>query len=246
MTKLVANIRAAIEKCGLQDGMCISFHHHLRNGDFVLNMVMEEIASMGIHNLCVNASSILDVHEPLIKHIQNGVVTALETNYMAPTVGKAIAKGVLDNPVRFRTHGGRPSDIESGKSHIHVAFLAAPTADEMGNATGKIGPSACGSLGYAFADAAHADKVVILCDNLVPYHLPNHSLSESCVDFVVKVDSIGDPAGIVSGTTRMPKDPIALKIAEYGANLIAHRGYWKMAFTSKLVQAALRLPLPVS
>jgi len=26
--------------------MSISFHHHLRNGDFVLNMVMEEIADL--------------------------------------------------------------------------------------------------------------------------------------------------------------------------------------------------------
>ena len=47
-TKLVNSIREAIQLAGLKDGMTVSFHHHLRNGDFVLNMVMEEIANLGI------------------------------------------------------------------------------------------------------------------------------------------------------------------------------------------------------
>lgn len=59
MSKLVASIKEAIEKCGLQDGMTISFHHHMRNGDYVLNMVLEQIAQMGYKNLTVNASSVL-------------------------------------------------------------------------------------------------------------------------------------------------------------------------------------------
>ena len=46
-SKLVASIREALEKCQIKDGMTISFHHHLRNGDYVLNMVMDEIAKMG-------------------------------------------------------------------------------------------------------------------------------------------------------------------------------------------------------
>ena len=45
MNKLVKTIREAIVLAGLKDGMTVSFHHHLRNGDFVLNMVMEEIAA---------------------------------------------------------------------------------------------------------------------------------------------------------------------------------------------------------
>ena len=31
--------------------MTISFHHHLRNGDYVLNMVMDEIANLGIKDI---------------------------------------------------------------------------------------------------------------------------------------------------------------------------------------------------
>ena len=42
MDKLVKNIREAIRLTGLRSGNTISFHHHLRNGDFVLNMVMDK------------------------------------------------------------------------------------------------------------------------------------------------------------------------------------------------------------
>lgn len=231
MSKQVETIREAIIKSGLQDGMTISFHHHLRGGDYVLNMVMKEIAALGIKNLTINASSIHDGHEPLIEHIRNGVVTGLETNYIGPVVGKAISQGIMEQPVIFRTHGGRPSSLETGKSRIDVAFIAAPTADTMGNCTGKIGKSACGSLGYAFVDAMCADKTVVITDNLVPYPLPGFSISEVYVDYVVKVDAIGDPEGIVSGTTKMPKSPISLKIADYAAKAIDASGLLKDGFS---------------
>ena len=39
-TKLVKTLREAIELSGLKSGMSVSFHHHLRNGDYTLNMVM--------------------------------------------------------------------------------------------------------------------------------------------------------------------------------------------------------------
>ena len=57
MSKLLASVREAIEKTGLKDGMTISFHHHMRNGDYVLNMVLEEAASMGIKDLMQVPSS---------------------------------------------------------------------------------------------------------------------------------------------------------------------------------------------
>lgn len=41
--KLLASIDEAIEKTGLKDGMTVSFHHHFRNGDYVMKMVMERI-----------------------------------------------------------------------------------------------------------------------------------------------------------------------------------------------------------
>jgi len=227
----LTSLTAAIRDAGLKDGMTVSFHHHLRNGDFVLNTVMAEIASLGIKNITINASSLFDCHAPLIDHIKSGVVSALECAYMGGRIGRAVSNGILDKPVIFRSHGGRPADIESGKSHIDVAFIAAPSSDCMGNCTGKEGTSACGSLGYAFADAQYADKVVVLTDNLTPYPLTSFSINETFVDYVVQVEKIGDPEGIVSGTTRITRDPIGLLMADYAANVIRHSGLLKDGFS---------------
>ena len=231
MDKVVHSLKEAIELAGVQSGMTVSFHHHMRNGDFVLNMVMEELAQKGIKNLTVNASSVFDCHKPLIDHIQNGVVTKLCCNYMAAGVGRAISAGIMDTPVEFRTHGGRPADIVSGKTPIDVAFIAAPTSDTMGNCTGKIGKSACGSLGYAYADAMYAKKVVVITDNLVPYPLTERSIDETYIDYVVPVEAIGDPAGIVSGTTKITRDPVGLVMAETAAKVIQSSGLLKDGFS---------------
>ena len=231
MTKVVSSLREAMERAGLTDGMTVSFHHHLRNGDYVLNMVMQEIADMGVGGLTVNASSLFDVHLPLLDHIQSGVVSTLQTDYMAAGLGRAISRGAMANPVQFRTHGGRPADMARGVTPVDVAFIAAPACDCMGNCSGKFGPSACGSLGYAMADARYAKHVVIITDHLVPYPLQGWSIPETEVDSVVTVDSIGDPKGIVSGTTRITRDPVGLVMASYAARVIEHSGLLKDGFS---------------
>ena len=38
-SKLVGSLERAIKEVGLKDGMTISFHHHFRNGDYIVNMV---------------------------------------------------------------------------------------------------------------------------------------------------------------------------------------------------------------
>ncbi len=231
MSKLVKSLKEVIALSGLKDGMTVSFHHHLRNGDYVLNLVMEEIAQAGIRDLNVNASSLFDAHSPLLDHIANGVVTGIQTDYMAAGLGRAISQGAMEKPVQFRTHGGRPSDISLGRTPIDVAFIAAPTADPMGNCSGKMGPSACGSLGYAFADAMYAKKVVVITDNLVPYPLQDWSISEDFVDYVITVDAIGNPKGIVSGTTKITRDPVGLIMASHAAQVIKHSGLLKDGFS---------------
>ena len=231
MSKVVNSIKEVVQLAGLKDGMTVSFHHHLRNGDFVLNMVMEEIAAQGFKDINVNASSVFDVHTPILEHIENGVVTGLAADYIAAGVGRAISQGIMKKPVQFRTHGGRPSDISLGRTPIDVAFIAAPTSDTMGNCTGKYGKSACGSLGYAYADAMYAKKVVVITDNLVPYPLQDFSISEDWVDYVVPVDAIGNPKGIVSGTTQITRDPVGLVMASHAAQVIAHSGLLKDGFS---------------
>ena len=51
MSKLVSDIKEAIKLTGLRDGMTISFHHHLRNGDMVAVMVLDAICELGIKDL---------------------------------------------------------------------------------------------------------------------------------------------------------------------------------------------------
>lgn len=229
--KILASIAEIIEKCGLKDGMTISFHHHLRNGDYVLNMVMDEVARMGIKDIRVAASSIFPIHAPLVEHIKNGVVTGLCANYMSGPVADAVSEGLLKYPAVMHTHGGRPRAIESGDLHIDIAFIASPTCDVYGNINGVDGPAACGALGYAIPDAMYADKVVAITDNLVPYPACPIEISQEYVDYVVKVDSIGDPKGIVSGTTRITKDPVGLNIAKMTSRVIEASGLLKDGFS---------------
>ena len=231
MTKLVNSLKEAIQLAGLKDGMTVSFHHHLRNGDFVLNMVMNQIAELGIRDINVNASSLFDVHYQLVDHIRNHVVTGIAADYISAGLGREISRGILEKPVQFRTHGGRPNDIALGRTPIDVAFIAAPTADPMGNCTGKYGKSACGSLGYAYADAMFAKKVIVITDNLVPYPLQGWSIPENYVDYVVTVDAIGNPKGIVSGTTQITRDPVGLVMASFAARVIEASGLLKDGFS---------------
>ncbi|MDY6089149.1 MAG: citrate lyase subunit alpha [Eubacteriales bacterium] len=231
MNKLLPTIKDAIIASGLRDGMTVSFHHHLRNGDYVLNMVMQAIAELGIRDLTVNASSLFDTHRPLIGHIENGVVSTLMTDYMSGELGRFISAGGMKNPVQFRTHGGRPCDIANGKTPIDVAFIAAPASDMMGNCTGKQGKSACGSLGYAMPDARHAKYTVVITDELVNYPLIDWSIPETDVDAVVVVDSIGNPKGIVSGTTKITRDPVGLSMAMTAVDVIKASGLLKDGFS---------------
>ena len=231
MSKIIAGIEQAIRSSGLKSGMTVSFHHHLRNGDYVLNLVLAEAARQGIRDLTVQATSLFDCHLPLIDHIRSGVVTGLETNYMSGGIGKAISEGVLSKPVLFRSHGGRPEAIETGRVRIDVAFIAAPAADCMGNANGIAGTAACGSLGYAMSDARFAGKVVLVTDHIEDYPLIPASIGEEDVDMVAQVDCIGDPRGIVSGTTRITRDPVGLAIARYAAQVIEASGLCRDGFS---------------
>ena len=225
--KVLDNLDQVFDKLNMKDGMTISFHHHLRNGDHVLNMVVEELAKRGIKDLTVAASSIFPIHEPLVKYLENGVVTGLVSNYISGPVAEAVSQGKLKKPAIMQTHGGRARAIESGDLHIDVAFVAAPTADTYGNINGVDGEAACGTLGYAMADAEYADKTIAITDHLVPFPACPIQINQVLVDYVVQVESIGDPRGIVSGTTKVTKEPVSLIIAKRAAEVIKACGLVK-------------------
>ena len=56
------------------------------------------------------------------------------------------------------------------------------------------------------------------------------AVEHTLVDYVVRVESIGDPAGIVSGTTKVTRDPVGLVIAEYAARTIEAAGLLRDGF----------------
>lgn len=231
-SKLLSSIREAIEKCELKDGMTISFHHHLRNGDYVLNMVMDEIAALGIKNINLACSSLTKAHEPLIEHIRSGVVTGISTSGLRGEIAKEVSKNnILKKPIVFRTHGGRARAIEAGDLKIDVAFIAAPACDNMGNMNGAEGKAAFGAMGYAMVDAQYADKVVAITDNLMPFPLKRISIPMTQVDYVVEVESIGDPSQIATGATRITKNPQELLIAEKASEVLIASGYIKNGFS---------------
>ena len=229
--KLLSSIEEALEKVGLKDGMTLSFHHHFREGDYILNLVIDLIADLGFKNLTLFGSSLNNVHEPLIKHIENGVITKIHTSGMRGKLGEAISNGLMETPVIIRSHGGRARAIESGQIQIDVAFLGVPCCDEYGNANGYKGKSFCGSLGYAMVDAQFADHVVLITDQLVPYPNIPASIQQIDVDYVLQIPEIGNPDGIVSGATRYTKNPKELQIAKFATSVIEGSGYFKPGFS---------------
>ena len=229
-SKVVGGLREAIIASGLKDGMTISTHHSLRNGDYLLNDLVKEIDALGIRDIKIASSSVHVVHAELIPYIRKGVITALECGVNGP-IGEQISKGELECPIIVRSHGGRARSLITGEVQVDVAFLAAPYCDEYGNFNGFYGPSACGSLGYALVDAQHAHKVVAVTDNLVPFPAVPVGVPQSVVDFVAIVPRLGDPKKIVSSTTRITTDPIGLQIAKYAATVIEASGYVKDGFS---------------
>jgi citrate lyase subunit alpha/citrate CoA-transferase len=224
-SKVTGGVREAVMASGLKSGMTISFHHHLRNGDYVVNEVIRTCAELGIVNLTIFPTALFDVHKAIIPYIKSGVVSKIMGSVNGP-IGKLVSEGGLEAPVVLRSHGGRPRAVIAGDVHIDVAFIAAPTADRAGNISGQLGRSACGSIGYAFTDAEYADVVVAITDNLLSYPIAPVSIPGIFVDFVAVADSIGDPAGIVSGTTKVTRDPLRLLIAQYASKLIEASPYF--------------------
>ena len=226
------SLDAVLDALHLHDGMTISFHHHLRNGDFVLNMVMEKLQARGIKDVTVMASSIFPTHAILVDCMRDKTVTQIMTSYMSGPVARAVSEGLCEKPVIMTTHGGRPRMILEKEVTIDVAFLAAPAVDASGAISGSEGPSSCGSLGYAVADAQCAKTVVAITDYVCD-SVKHPDIAGGFADFVVETERIGDPKGIVSGTTQITKDPIGLKIARDCRTLIEYSGLFKDGFSTQ-------------
>lgn len=230
-SKVYENIKDLFDKLDLKDGITVSSHHHLRNGDAVLNMMMLELQRRGIKDITLVASSLFPVHKELIPLLEDGTITNIITSYISGDLAKAISKGKLKGKILMQSHGGRARSIIDKDVVIDYAFIAAPSCDPMGNISGVNGEASCGSMGYAIADAIYAKKKIAITDTIVAY--PNYpsDITEDYVDYILKVDSIGDKNGIVSGTTKVTKDPVGLKIAKDTLKVMKASGLLKDGFS---------------
>jgi citrate lyase subunit alpha/citrate CoA-transferase len=228
--KRVPDLRTALERCGLANGMVISSHHHLRNGDQVGLAALQAAAELGARDLMWFPSASFPCHAPVIDLMDRGVVHHIEGSMNGP-LGEYCSAGKMRGLGVLRSHGGRWQAIQDGEVKIDIAVIAAPTADPFGNANGSHGPSACGSLGFALADSIYADRVIVVTDNIVPFPCIPWQIQGNNVDYVVEVDSIGDPSQIVSGTTQITRSPDRLLIAEYVARFIRDAGIMRDGFS---------------
>lgn len=228
--KRVSSIKEALSKCGLKDGMTISTHHHLRNGDLVPNLVFDAAAELSVKDLRWFPSAAFPIHAPIIRHLESGVVHHIEGSMNGP-LGDYCSSGKMKGTAVLRSHGGRYQAVQDGEVHIDIAVISAPTADAFGNANGVRGPAACGLLGFALADSQYADQVIVVTDNLEPFPCIPWQIQGNYVDFVVVVESIGDPEKIVSGTTQLTRSPDRLLIAELTAKFVWEAGLVKDGFS---------------
>lgn len=228
--KVLPDLKTALLKAGIKDGMTISTHHHFRNGDLVANQLFDVCEELGVKDLMWFPSASFPCHEPIIRHLDSGLVHHIEGSMNGP-LGEYCSRGRMHGMGVLRSHGGRYQAVQDGEVHIDIAVIAAPTADPFGNANGLTGPSACGLLGFALADSQYADKVIVVTDNLVDFPCVPWQIQGNYVDYVVKMRKIGEPAKIVSGTTEITRSPDRLLIAELTARFIKEAGIVKNGFS---------------
>lgn len=243
-TKLLGSLEEAIQTSGLQDGMTISFHHSFREGDKIIGQVLSAIRSLGIKGLRFAPSAVVNIKNPsIVDFVRDGTIDRIEASGIRGELGDAVLAGEMEKPVILRTHGARPRAIEAGELQIDVAFIGASAADDSGNCTGQIGPNACGSLGYSFIDAQSAGCVIVITDNLVDYPCCPVSISQQYVDYVVKVDTIGDPAKIGAGAARLTKNPRDLMIAQRTVDLISASRRFRDGFSFQTGAGAIPIAI---
>jgi citrate lyase subunit alpha/citrate CoA-transferase len=229
-TKVAPSIRDALDMFGARDGWTLGFHHHLRNGEGVILPTLDAARELGLRDLRLAQVALFPAHERVIGMVEDGTVTRIEGSMNGP-VGEFVGRGGLPHPAVLRTHGGRTRAVEAGDLTIDVSVIAASEADRQGNANVVNGPHAFGAMAYAKVGWEYAEHVMVVTDNLVPYPAIPHPVEETRVDAVVEVDTIGEPQGIVSGTTRVTDDPERLEMAERSIQLLDEAGLLRDGFS---------------
>src|ERR1700680_4130630 len=118
--KRVDDLETALRKCGLRDGMVISNHHYLRDGDKVALMALEAAARIVVKDLMWFPSASFPSQKNAIELMEKGVIHHIEGSMNGPlgdycTQGKMRGMGVL------RSHGGRRPALRDRELHIKAS-----------------------------------------------------------------------------------------------------------------------------
>ena len=133
--KLCASIEEAVNRCGLQDGMTISFHHAFREGDRVINTVVALLARMGFKNLTLASSSLMTCNDALIEHIESGVITRIYPSGMRGRLAGILGNGTSSSVSSTTLRATCASTLASPSAPQHdlpCVPLALPTASLHG------------------------------------------------------------------------------------------------------------------
>ena len=87
----------------IPDGQTLSFHHHLRNGDQVIQDVCAMIKKSKLKNMHVAPSSIFPSYTNMVDLILSEQITDIDTNYINGPVAKVVSEGHLKG--RFIDNG---------------------------------------------------------------------------------------------------------------------------------------------
>ncbi|NQT58500.1 MAG: citrate lyase subunit alpha [Bacteroidetes bacterium] len=208
-----------------QNGIRISFHHHLRMGDQVVEMVLDALQKYGLKDLVLCVSSVMGpACSAVLEAVRSGLVRSIETTGLKSPLSEAVMNGEIPKPVVFRSHGGRARAIRTGEIPIDIAFIAASAVDRVGNLNGTDGPNRFGSLGYAQVDAEYAKIVVAVTDYMSNTKLDHIAIPANQVDYVMKVDSIGDSSSLSGGSLRGTSSPIHTVIAKQTMEVLLAAG----------------------
>ena len=82
--KRVADLETALRKCGLRNGMVISNHHHLRDGDKVALMALEAAARIGVKDLMWFPSASFPSQMSAIELMEKRVIHHIEGSMNGP------------------------------------------------------------------------------------------------------------------------------------------------------------------
>src|SRR5450759_977560 len=121
--KRVPDLATALTQCGLRDGMTISSHPHLRDGDQVALPALQTAASLGAKDLMWFPSASFPAHAPVIDLMEAGAVHHIEGSMNGP-LGDYCSRGKMRGMGVLRSHGGRWQAIQDGEVHIDIATVS--------------------------------------------------------------------------------------------------------------------------